>query len=432
MKKSVVSALTTALVVGAASTTFAAANPFSDVPAGHWAYDAVNQLAADGVIEGYGDNTFLGNRNITRYEMAQMVAKAMAKSSNGNVSSTDRAALDRLQAEFSDELNNLGVRVSELEKYADKVKWTGEFRYRYISDRREGTDAYGTKIKTKKNQDWVHFRLFPTAEVNKHWKVKARMTASYNMDKDNTGTFNMTYGFAEGTYDKFKVSVGKMPFYSNIDDGLVMDDFFSGGRIEVGSKWKLNVEAGRWNLNDANNYIGADLGEDDAASYQGAELSYDTGDKFMIGGSYKHFNSDAFRGATRYNVYGKEQDDADIWSAAASYKLDKNVKLFYTYAQNPTADEYNIGWTGQLSYKGSNKKRNSWGAWAAYRYVGNNVALAPTYDTYTKSSNKKGVEVGVNWSPLDNTLTSLQYFSGKTLDTDKDTDVLFARASWFF
>ena len=74
MKKTLVSALTTALVVGAASTTFAAANPFSDVPADHWAYDAVTQLAADGVIEGYGDTTFRGNQNITRYEMAQMVA----------------------------------------------------------------------------------------------------------------------------------------------------------------------------------------------------------------------------------------------------------------------------------------------------------------------------------------------------------------------
>ena len=76
MKKTLVSALTTTLVVGAASTTFAAANPFSDVPADHWAYDAVSQLAADGVIEGYGDTTFRGNQNITRYEMAQMIAKA--------------------------------------------------------------------------------------------------------------------------------------------------------------------------------------------------------------------------------------------------------------------------------------------------------------------------------------------------------------------
>ena len=64
MKKTIVSALTTALVVGAASTTFAATNPFSDVPADHWSYDAVSQLAADGVIDGYGDNTFKGDKNV--------------------------------------------------------------------------------------------------------------------------------------------------------------------------------------------------------------------------------------------------------------------------------------------------------------------------------------------------------------------------------
>ena len=128
MKKTLVSALTTALVVGAASTTFAAANPFSDVPADHWAYDAVSQLAADGVIEGYGDTTFQGDKNITRYEMAQMVAKAMAKT---DVSAADKAMIDKLAAEFADELNNLGVRVSNLEKHADMVKWNGDLRYRY-------------------------------------------------------------------------------------------------------------------------------------------------------------------------------------------------------------------------------------------------------------------------------------------------------------
>ena len=80
MKKTLVSALTTALVVGAASTTFAAANPFADVPADHWAYDAVAQLVQDGVVNGYGaDGTFKGDQNMSRYEMAQIVAKATAK-----------------------------------------------------------------------------------------------------------------------------------------------------------------------------------------------------------------------------------------------------------------------------------------------------------------------------------------------------------------
>ena len=129
MKKTLVSALTTALVVGAASTTFAAANPFEDVPADHWAYDAVAQLAADGVIEGYGDGTYRGDQEITRYEMAQMIARAMAKGGG------DKALIDKLAAEFADELNNLGVRVSALEKKVDNVKWQGTVRYRYWNER---------------------------------------------------------------------------------------------------------------------------------------------------------------------------------------------------------------------------------------------------------------------------------------------------------
>ena len=119
MKKSLAPILGAMLILGGSGTVSAAANPFSDVPADHWAYDAVSQLAADGVINGYGDGTYRGDRNITRYEMAQMIAKAMAKS---DVSAKNKALIDKLAAEFSDELNNLGVRVAKLEKHADKVK----------------------------------------------------------------------------------------------------------------------------------------------------------------------------------------------------------------------------------------------------------------------------------------------------------------------
>ena len=195
MKKTLVSALTTALVVGAASTTFAAANPFSDVPADHWAYDAVSQLASDGVIEGYGDTTFRGNQNITRYEMAQMIAKAMAKS---DVSAADKALIDKLAAEFSDELNNLGVRVSNLERNADKVKWTGEARYTYTSQRDEKADG----SQDKDNADKLQLRLFPTAEVNNNWHVNARLTANTDLssDKGDDGNVKLTYVYADAVW----------------------------------------------------------------------------------------------------------------------------------------------------------------------------------------------------------------------------------------
>ena len=96
----------------------AANNPFTDVPEGHWAYNSINKLVDAGIVEGYNNGHYGGDRLITRYEMAQIVAKAMAKG----------ADVDRLAAEFAEELDNLGIRVSNLEEQSDNVKITGEIR----------------------------------------------------------------------------------------------------------------------------------------------------------------------------------------------------------------------------------------------------------------------------------------------------------------
>ena len=89
-----------------------AANPFSDVTPNDWAYQAVEDLSEQGVVEGYPDGTFKGERNITRYELAQIIARMLAKEDQLNAE--QRGTLDRLAGEYADELSNLGVRVSNL------------------------------------------------------------------------------------------------------------------------------------------------------------------------------------------------------------------------------------------------------------------------------------------------------------------------------
>ena len=420
MKKTLVSALATALVVGAASTTFAAANPFSDVPADHWAYDAVTQLAADGVINGYGDGTFRGDRNITRYEMAQMVAKAMAKT---DVSAKNKALIDKLAAEFRDELNNLGVRVANLEKHADMVKWTGELRYRYWSFRDEGRD--------KVNKDQLQLRLFPTAEVNDHWQVKARMTASNNMKTDASSDVALTYAFAEGSYNNFDVKLGKMPFYSTSDDGLIMDDFFSGMQATFGKDVKFRLEAGRFNMAHANTTLSSNYGDDSAANFWGAEVLYE-GKKLTAGTAYRQFTNDAFRNTADYRDEGVS-DKAQIWSVGAEYAFDKNWALGASYASNAKSDHYAKAYSFQLDYKGADRSnQGSWGAYAAYRRLGRNVSIMPTYDTARADNNVRGWELGVKYIPLKNVLLSAAYFDGKDLANHDKTKTLFGRVSFFF
>ena len=131
MKKNLIVALALVFVLGIAGTAFAAANPFVDVPAKHWAYDAVTKLAQAGILDGYGDGTYRGERLATRYELAQATAKAMARADKADAQM--KALIDKLAVEFAAELNNLGVRVAKLEKNASSIKFWGDSRIRYQS-----------------------------------------------------------------------------------------------------------------------------------------------------------------------------------------------------------------------------------------------------------------------------------------------------------
>ncbi|WP_298463541.1 S-layer homology domain-containing protein [uncultured Mitsuokella sp.] len=241
MKKTIASALVTALAVGAASTTFAAANPFSDVPSDHWAYDAVTTLAHDGVIEGYGDTTFKGGQNITRYEMAQMVAKAMAKQ---DVSAADKALIDKLAAEFATELDSLGVRVANLERNADKVKFTGKLRWQYDSERYKHNHPWNkaadkTTYRDDSNGNYVMFRLTPTARINDHWQVRARIDAKDFTNSDSTGTPTLKRAWVVGNYGNTRIQIGK--FHPYVDTELIMDNVISGAQVSFGRRYSRRL-----------------------------------------------------------------------------------------------------------------------------------------------------------------------------------------------
>ena len=414
MKKTLVSALATALVVGAASTTFAAANPFSDVPRDHWAYDAVTQLAADGVVEGYGDGTFRGDRNITRYEMAQMVAKAMAK---GDMSASDRALVDRLAAEFADELNNLGVRVSNLERNADMVKWNGKVQYQYTSTRYEG--------QKRTNTNNLKFRLEPTAEINPHWHAVARLDADTDTkaDQGKDGKVTLKRAYVQGDYDKFQVRLGKMALSSSegyqAPGNLVLDTEFTGAQLSFGDEFKAKLEAGR--LSD---------GFTDTANYQSAQVRYDK-NKFMSGVGFYRLGSSDLAASTTNN-----KERAHIWGADLGYRFDKNSFLSGSYAH---ANKYSLGdkqknaYQFTYEYKGADQAdKGSWGAYVSYRYLGNGAARIPTEDGAQKGS--KGVEFGLGYVPYKNVLLSAKYFNGKTIVSQANDKVqkLYGSVEFFF
>jgi len=90
-----------ALTLSIASPAFAATPnvAFTDVPAKHWSYDAVTYLAKAGIIDGYSDSTFRGDKTMTRYEMSQIVYKAMQNQNKANIA--QKALIDKLAAEYA-------------------------------------------------------------------------------------------------------------------------------------------------------------------------------------------------------------------------------------------------------------------------------------------------------------------------------------------
>jgi len=111
-------AIAVAILVAFSAPAFAVTNPFMDVPLNHWAYDAIGQLAARGILSGFPDGTYKGRQPATRYEMASTVARALALVDMAKADRQDVEMLKRLVVEFKDELDTLGVRVDALDSRA--------------------------------------------------------------------------------------------------------------------------------------------------------------------------------------------------------------------------------------------------------------------------------------------------------------------------
>ncbi len=117
-----VTSLTAALGLGAASaqtatpatTTVAPAN-FSDVPAGHWAKDAVDFITQRGLIQGFPDGTFRGNENLTRYQAALIFYRLLQSGQLSQMAPQDMQTVVNGMQEVATELATITGRVDALE-----------------------------------------------------------------------------------------------------------------------------------------------------------------------------------------------------------------------------------------------------------------------------------------------------------------------------
>ena len=375
MKSKVLAALVATMAVGA--TCAFAANPFVDVPSDSWAYKSVVELADAGIIQGVDGSYFQGNRNITRYEAAEMVAKAMAHMDKASVE--QRALINKLADEYADELNNLGVRVSALENRVGNVKLTGDARVRYIH---QDSDDQG-KGEVKNDNSWSYrVRVRANAQVNDRTKVVygvstnnvsfADNSTADNSDKNNifTDRAYVDYNFGGNNWD-LKVGRDEYDMGGGRAYGFLYGDTFDGAQLKY-SNDKFAATAGYGKFKEG--VMGGDNGVVD--SHEATKTGYGELEGFFGGGRAAgsaigvYYND--FSGNKSFNF-----DDA--WGAYGSLNLGKwNALANYEKynSENSKADDPEV-WVGKITYNKANfATPKSWDAWVEYLNADNGFADA--------------------------------------------------------
>ena len=312
-----------------------ATNPFSDVNTSDWAYRAVSDLSSRGLVDGYPDGTFQGQRAITRYELAQIVARLMAK--EDRLSAEDRKTVDRLSAEYAPELETLGVRISDLEKKIGNIEWSGDARLRYwgTSASLGGKEGYEGRL-----------RINAKATLNDTTYVNAKI-AAYNYFKENelaSDTVIMERMYVGHQIGKVQVKIGRMDlyldqnfggwFYSNAFDGIGltvpmgkhteldlgygrMSDVYKSFAVHVRNRAK--VGGGMWNLQYSSDFSKAEI-----FSAQ-LKMHFDRtkfGLVYLKSGSYRQNFSNADK-----SLDVSFDADKEVWGA----NIEIPVRKFYVY-----------------------------------------------------------------------------------------------------
>jgi hypothetical protein len=227
--------------------TAAPKSSFVDVPAKHWSYVAVQELARLGIIDGYDDNTFRGEKTMTRYEMAQIVAKAMDNSAKATA--VQKALIDKLAIEFALELNKLDKRVEKLEKAQPNIQFKGSYLVQYkIKEVSDAGAAAGAK-----------------SSVNGQYRL--RLDGQAKVDNDTS----LGFRFADPAPTKTRFRDSTATSFGDLgDNALKLDRIFATTKVGV-----VDITIGRQALViDPASFI-IDSG---FFSYDGVKVSWKMGD----------------------------------------------------------------------------------------------------------------------------------------------------------
>ena len=420
MKKTFAAIFAATAVLGV--TTAFAANPFSDVTPNDWAYQSVAQLAAAGVINGYPDGTFKGQNNITRYEMAQMVAKAMANEARANAE--QQAMINRLADEFASELNNLGVRVATLENKVGNVKVTGDVRLKYEGYEKEG--QFSKTNASKKSKFDYRGRIQFNAQVNENTSAVIRIKGSNEFGNTGSASVSADRVYVAHKFGKDTTAVAGR-FGAFVGNGLIYDDTFDGAA--------LAYDNGKFSALAAYGYFieGVPAATaDDNLSVTLLQAQGKLSDDITIGGFYAFANNNGSKFASAYNLDG---DSFDIYGGFADFQF-KNVWIggeYATFAED-AKEGGNDAWVAGIGFGNYNiKEAGSWDVKAQYFDLAEKAPVFSSTWNQPASQNYKGWLATVDYALAKNVGLSAYYgFAAEDQDGNDLSDYYRAELNYKF
>lgn len=353
-RKAIVAA---AIIASAASfsapSAFAAgADSFSDVPKDHWAYEALDYLAKEGVVDGYTDGTFEGNRTMSRYEMAAIVYKACQ---NENISIGGRAVLDKLRAEYDAEIKQLNTRVDKVEKDVEDIKKFGVhgfFRAQYDVDANmPWGDANANKRFLMELQGFY--------KVNDNWTARYQQEYNAHYCDNSQNTDANTMGSSNGVQRLWVEGQADNGNWVNIGRawrGLGFQNQFIGVQTD-GIQAGINLgglQASPFILKNTNTTAAA------SATAAGLQIQGPIGHNFDITAAYARVTSD------------DAEKDGNGYNVGFATNVAKNLRLIAEYQRIDNDAEMNgASWEARVNYKGTDlQDKGSFGMFARYLKTG--------------------------------------------------------------
>ncbi|MGM9581669.1 MAG: S-layer homology domain-containing protein [Anaerovibrio sp.] len=395
-KKILSAAVAMALAAGISGTAMAAEGSLADVPKDHWSYQAVDQLVKDGIIEGMPDGTYAGDRAISRYEMAVIVARATDKMEAANIA--DRALIEKMQAEYGSELKTLQADVQDLKNQVGKVKFSGMFRATYDNDK--GRDAADQVARCN---DRFYMDIHADYKVNEHWTAKFQSETNHKYseghsnnvtnpwDGDSTdGTIQRIW--AEGNFNNGSwVNIGRTW------RGLGFTNTLQGGETD-------GVQAGipiKGTGLTASAFYWAGTGLDNKQAFYGIGTWGSVGHAVDINAAYEKAKIGKGENTSNNGSVNAPAAYDSAFVLGAKVKLLKNVTLTGDYIQS-NAENDNKAHEVRLDYKGTNlQDPGSFGVYARYFSFAPNAGN-PDDEWGSRPNGNKGWMVGFKYVPSTN------------------------------